>query len=34
MVLLTFFIVDWEYLFFGKFDTKNQNCQFKLEFST
>ena len=34
LVTFTFSVSDRKYFFFGKFDPKNQNCQFKLKFGT
>ena len=34
MVVFTFFVIDWETLFLGKYFSENQNCQFKFKFGT
>ena len=34
IVMFIFSVLNWKYIFWGKFGPKNQNCQFKLKFVT
>ena len=34
MMMSTFFVFDWKYLFYGKRCSKVQKCLFKVEFGT